>query len=68
MLVNYTAFKYEITDTGQFEITKCWTNCTVTLQYGAIKSRCNICRIKPYISDTKFEYITPENMYDDVNI
>ena len=28
----------------------------------------NIRRIKPYTSDTNVEDMTPENMYDDVNI
>ena len=39
-------------------IIQCWTNGTVILQYGTIKVRHNIRRIKPYISDTNIEDIT----------
>ena len=53
---------------GGFLITQCWTNGTVTLQCGPKKGRHNIRRIKTYTSDTNVEDITPENMYDDVNI
>ena len=41
---------------------------TVTLQYGAIKIKYNIHRIKPYKSDTKVEYPNSIHMYDAVNI
>ena len=68
MITNNDAYKYETPYKGPFLITKCWTNVTVTLQYGAIKIRHNIICIKPYTSDTNVEDIIPENMYDDVNI
>ena len=37
MLTNNAAYKYETPYTGIFVITQCWTNGTVTLQYGATK-------------------------------
>ena len=40
-----------------FVITQCWTNDTVTLQYGRIKIGYNIRHIKPYKSDTNVEDI-----------
>ena len=53
---------------GPFVITWCWTNGTVTLQYGPEQIRYNIRQIKPYKSDTNVEDINPENMCDDFNI
>ena len=41
-------------------ITQCWTNGTVTLQYGATKISHNILRIKLYTSDTNVEDIIDE--------
>ena len=57
MLNNIADFKYETPCNGPFEMINCWTNGTVTLQYGAIKSKYNIRRIKPYTYDTNFEDI-----------
>ena len=68
MLNNHDAYKYETSYKGSFLITQCWTNGTVTIQYGATKSRHNIRCIKPYKFDTNVEYITTENIYDDVKI
>ena len=49
-------------------ITRYWNNGTFTLQCGTIQIRHYIRQIKPYTYDTNVEDITPENMYDDVNI
>ena len=68
MLTNNAAYKYETPYNRPFVITQCWTNGTVTLQYVLIQIRHIIGWIKPYTSDTNVEDITPENMYDDVNI
>ena len=68
MLTNNDAFKYETPYNTPFVITKCWTNGTVTLRYGTIKISHTTHHIKPYKSDTKIEYIRPENMYDGVKI
>ena len=68
MINNHAAYKYETPYKGPFVITQCWTNGTVTLQYGPTKIRYNIGRNNPYTSDTNNEDITPENMYDDVRI
>ena len=40
----------------------------VILQCGLLKIRHNIRHIRPYKSDTKFEYITTYNMYADANL
>ena len=42
-------------------ITKCFTNGTVNLQNVATQITYNICRIKPYKSDTKVEYYSTKN-------
>ena len=42
---------------GPFVITRCCTNITVALQFGATKIRYNIRCIYPYTSDTKIEDI-----------
>ena len=63
MLNNSTLYKYENPYKGPSLITRCFTNGTVDLQYGTIKIRYNIHRIKPYKSDTNVEDIKPENMY-----
>ena len=68
MLTNHTAHKYETLYNGIFVITKCFTNRTVKLQCGAIQTKYNICRIKPYKWDTKVEYYNSINIYDAVNI
>ena len=68
MLNNHAAQKYETAYKGPFLITQCYTNGTVKLQYGLTQIRYNIRWIKPYTSDKNIEDITPENMYDDVNI
>ena len=67
-LTNNAAYKYESPYNRPFVITQCWTNGTVTLQYGATQVRHNIRWIKPYTYDTNVEDITTENMYYDVNI
>ena len=51
---------------GPFDINQCCTNITVTLKCGEIQIRYNVHRIKPYKSDTNFEVIIYENLYDDV--
>ena len=68
MITNHYAQKYKTPYKVTSVITQCWTNGTVTLQCGAIKIRHKICCIKQYKSDTNFEDITPEIIYDDVNI
>ena len=68
MLTNHTAYKYQTPYTGPFVITQCFTNGMVKLQYGATKNTYNICRIKPYKWDTKFEGSNSINMSDGVNI
>ena len=52
MLDNHAAYKYETPYKVPFVITHCWTNGTVTLQWGAIKIGYNICRINPHTYDT----------------
>ena len=52
MLVNNTSLKYKTSHSGPFDIIQCWTNGTVTLQYGLIKICRNILCINPHISDT----------------
>ena len=47
---------------------RCFTNDTVKLQCDVIEITYDICRIKPYKSDTNVEDINPENMCDDVTI
>ena len=68
ILNNHYAYKYETPYKGPFLITQCWTNGTVTLQYGPKKIRHNIGWIEPYTSDKNVEDINPEDMYDDVKI
>ena len=68
MLTNNAAYKYETPYNKPHVINLCWTNGTVTLQYGTIKIRHNICRIKLYTSDTNVEDVNPKNMCDDINI
>ena len=68
MITDHVTYKYETSYKGTFAITWCFTNGTVNLQYGPIKIKHNIRRIKPYKYDTKVEDIEPKNMYDDINI
>ena len=68
MLNNNAAYKYETPYKGPFVITQCWTNGTVTIQYGPIQTKHNILRIKPYKFDTNVEDINTKNMCDDFNI
>ena len=68
MLTNHIAYKYETPYKGPFVITQCFTNVTISLQYGPAKISHNIRRIKPYKSDTKVEDSNSENMSDDVSI
>ena len=63
-----SACTYKILYKGPFMITRYWNNGTFTLQCGTIQIRHYIRQIKPYTYDTNVEDITPENMYDDVNI
>ena len=68
MLTNHAVYKYETPYKGPFLLMRCWTNGTVSIQYGPIKSRHNIYQIKPYKSDTTVEDINPNNMCEDINI
>ena len=68
MLINHTAYKYDMSYKGPFLITQCFTNGMLMLQYGATDIRYNIRRIKPYNPDTKVEVFDSINMYDSVNI
>ena len=68
MLNNSAVYKYETPYKVLFVIYQCFNNGTITLKHGAIQIRHNIRLIKPYKYDTNVEYITPENMYDDINI
>ena len=53
---------------GPVLITQCFINGTLKLQNGATQITYNICRIKPYKSDTKVEDYSSKNMSDDVSI
>ena len=55
MLNNNAVLRYEIPYKCPFEITKCWTNGTITLQYGASKIRYNILRMNLNVGDINFE-------------
>ena len=68
MLNNHAVYKYGTLFKVPFVIKRCWTNVTVTLQYGSTKIRHNIRWIKPYKYDTNVEYINPQNMFEDFNI
>ena len=57
MLANNMAFKYYTPYKVPFDITQCWINGVVSLQYGAVKIRYNVHSIKPYTSDTNLEYV-----------
>ena len=60
MLDNHSAYKYETPYNSPFLMTQCWANGTATSQCYATKIRHNICRIKPYTSDTNIEDINLE--------
>ena len=60
MLNNHAAYKYLIPYDVPFVITKCWTNGMFTLQCVPKKSKNDIGRINPYISDTNVEDINIE--------
>ena len=64
MLVNNTAFNYEMTYKykGPFETMQCWTIGTVALQCGEKKIRYNMIGIKPHTSDTNVEDIKNWNI------
>ena len=64
MLNNHAAYKYETTYKVPFGIIQCCTNCTVTLQYGAIKIRHYLRLIKSYISDKKLNILTQKLIID----
>ena len=68
MLDNYSAYKYKTPYKVPFLITRCWTDGMVTIQYGLIKIRHIIRRVKPYNYDRNVEYINPKNMRDGFNI
>ena len=55
MIRNHTAYKYETTFKRLYEIFQTWKNVTLTLQIGAITTRINIIRIKPYHKITDAE-------------
>ena len=55
MITNQTTYKYETPFKGPLVITHCFTNGTVSLQYGATSITYNIRRIKTYKQDTKVE-------------
>ena len=61
MLTNNSAFKYETPYIISFEITKYWTNGTVTLKYGMAQNRNNINYVKPYESGTDIKDTTSGN-------
>ena len=42
------AYKYETLFQCQYEIIQTWTNITVTIQIGAVTSKLNALRLKPY--------------------
>ena len=65
MLINNANLKYKYPYIGTFDITQCYTNGTVTLQYSAIKIRYNIGSTKPYTSDTNVEDFITEKDFDD---
>ena len=65
MLTNHAALKTETPYKGPFLITRCFTNGTVSLQYGPTKIRHNLRRIKPYKLDTKVGDYNSKNMADD---
>ena len=53
---------------GPFVKTQCLTNGTVELQYGAIKVRYNIRRIKLYKYEKNIEDISTESTDNGINI
>ena len=53
---------------GPFVTTQCFTNGTVELQYGAIKVRYNIRRIKLYKYEKNIEDISTESTDNGINI
>ena len=55
MLTNNAAFEYETPYNRRFYIMQCWTNGTVTLQYGVETIRYDIRQIKLYTSDINVE-------------
>ena len=57
MLNNNNAYKYETPYMRPFVNKLCFTNDIMTLYFGGIKIRYNICRIKPYTSDENVECI-----------
>ena len=68
MLDIHAEYKYKTPYTVLFLIKQCFTNATVNLKHGATKLRYNICCVKPYKYDTKFEYLDTENMDGGVNV
>ena len=48
MIGNTSAYKDETPFKGLHEIIQTWTNRTATLRTGAVTTKSNICRIKPY--------------------
>ena len=68
MLTNHTVYKNETEYKGPFFIKQCFTNVRINLQCGVVQIKYNIRQIQPYISDTKFDNLSSENISDDVNI
>ena len=68
ILKNHSAYKYETPYKGTFLIARCFTNGALNIQYGMIKIRHNIRRIKSYKYDTNVEGIYPGKFCDDFNI
>ena len=68
-MLNYSAaYKYKTPDNGPVLITQCFTNSMAMLKYGPTRIWYNICRNKPYKSDTQVEYFISKNMSGDVSI
>ena len=59
MLINKSAYRYEIPYKGLFDIMQCWTNSTITFQTGATKVIYNMCRINTYKSKTNVNDFRP---------
>ena len=55
MLTNHTAYQYETPHKGPFVITRCFTNRTLSLQYGETQIMYNIRHINPYKSDANVQ-------------
>ena len=65
MIRNKAAYKYETPFKDLYEIFQMWTNGTVTLWMGAVTTRINIHRIKPY-NNIDVEWLSP--LQENINI